>query len=393
MPDARAPREILETLVGFDTTSAKSNLPLIHWVRDWLAELGVESTLVPDETGTKAALFAQVGPNVPGGVVLSGHTDCVPVADQAWSSDPFTLVERDGRLFGRGTSDMKGFDALALAAVPRALEAGLKRPLQIALSYDEEVGCRGAPPMIAAMREALPPAEAVIVGEPTLMRTVTAHKGIVGLITRVRGFEVHSSLCHTGVSAVAAGARLAAWLDARMAENAARAPASPEAAAYAPPWTTLHVGRFEGGTAHNITAGHAWFSTDIRVAPPETTDAWVARYREEAARLEAELRRIRPEARIEIEERATVPPCRREPAGLAGDGAAERLVRALTGDNSDNVVAYATEAGQFQDAGYSAAICGPGSIEQAHQPDEFIAVSELEAGEAFMHRLVDRLAA
>ncbi|HKK35633.1 MAG TPA: acetylornithine deacetylase [Paracoccaceae bacterium] len=392
MPDPLGPREMLEKLVGFDTVSAKSNLPLIHFVRDWLASHGVESTLVPDETGEKAALFAQVGPDVPGGVVLSGHTDVVPVADQAWSTDPFTLTERDGRLHGRGTCDMKGFDALALAIVPHALKAGLKRPLQIALSYDEEVGCLGAPPMIAKMREALPPASAVIVGEPTSMKTVSAHKGILGLETRVRGFEVHSSLCHTGVSAVAAAARLVAWLDARMAENAAASPASPDAAAYEPPYTTLHVGRFQGGTAHNITAGHAWFTTDIRVAPPDTTEDWLARYRAEADRLDRELKAIRPEAGVEIRVRAGVPGCRKEPAEIGGDGEAERLVRTLTGDNSENVVAYATEAGQFQEAGYSAVICGPGSIEQAHQPDEYVEIAQLEAGEAFMKRLVARLA-
>ena len=394
MAEALSAREMLARLVSFDTTSSKSNLPLIHFVRDWLAGHGVESHLVFDETGEKASLFAQVGPDAPGGVVLSGHTDVVPVTGQEWTTDPFTLVEKDRRLYGRGTCDMKGFDALALAVVPAALKAGLKRPLQIALSYDEEVGCLGAPPMIDRMREVLPPAAAVIVGEPSMMKAVTGHKGVAGLMTRVRGFEVHSSLRHTGVSAVMAAARLVAMLDEWTEENRRKAPASPEAATYDPPYTTLHVGRFEGGTAHNITAKDAWFSTDIRVTPPDTPELWVDRYRAECAKLEAELRKVRPEAAITVTERGGVPPLRREPsAGLSGDGEAERLVRALTGDNSENVVPYGTEAGQFQDRGYSAVICGPGSIAQAHQPDEYISLEQLAAGEAFMKRLVERLAA
>ena len=394
MSDPMTAREMLARLVSFDTTSSKTNLPLIHFVRDWLAGHGVESHLVHDETGEKASLFAQVGPSVPGGVVLSGHTDVVPVVGQDWSTDPWTLTERDGKLFGRGTCDMKGFDALALAAVPLALKAGIKRPLQIALSYDEEVGCLGAPPMIARMAEVLPMAEAVIVGEPTLMKAVTGHKGAVGMITRVRGFEVHSSLRPTGVSAVMAAAKLVAMLDEWTDANRRAAPVGPEAAAYDPPYTTLHVGKFEGGTAHNITAKDAWFSTDIRVTPPDTPEMWIERYSAACAKLEAELQAVRPEARISVEFRGGVPGLRREPApGLAGEGAAERLVRALTGDNSDNVVPYGTEAGQFQDAGHSVAICGPGSIAQAHQPDEYLTLDQLAAGEAFMRRLVDRLAA
>jgi acetylornithine deacetylase len=391
MPDILTPREMLEKLVSFDTVSSKSNLDLVAFVQDYLSGHGVESHLVHDETGEKAALFANVGPEAAGGVVLSGHTDVVPVEGQPWTADPFALTERDGKLFGRGACDMKGFDALALAIVPHALKAGLKRPIQIALSYDEEVGCTGAPPMIERMRRILPPAAAVIVGEPTMMKTVNGHKGIASLVTRVRGFEVHSSLVHTGVSAVMTAARLVCWLGDRMAENAA-AP-RPEAAAFEPPWTTLHVGRIEGGTAGNITARDCWFWTDIRVAPPETVEDWIARYREEAARLEAQIKAIRPEAAISVEVQSVVPPCRREPAGLGGDGEAERLVRALTGDNSQNVVSYATEAGQFQDAGYSVVICGPGSIEQAHQPDEFLSLEQLDAGEAFMRRLVARLSA
>ncbi|MEM1313511.1 MAG: acetylornithine deacetylase [Pseudomonadota bacterium] len=394
MGEIYTPREMLEKLVSFDTTSAKSNLPLIHWVQDYLSGHGVDSHLVPDETGQKASLYANVGPMEPGGVVLSGHTDCVPVDGQPWTTDPFTLTEKDGRLYGRGACDMKGFDALALAVVPHALKAGLKRPIQIALSYDEEVGCIGAPPMIAEMARTLPKAAGAIIGEPSLMKTVSAHKGTAGFTTQVRGFEVHSSLCHTGVSAVMTAARLVTWMHERMAENAAAAPRTPAAEAYTPPYTTLHCGIIHGGTAGNITALDAWFTTDIRCTPPETPQEWVDRYMQEVRRIEAEIQAIQPSAGIKVVPRGGVPALRKEPDSDApGDGEAERIVRAITGDNSENVVGYATEAGQFQDGGYSAVICGPGSIEQAHQPDEYIEIAQLQAGERFMHGLVRRLAA
>jgi acetylornithine deacetylase len=242
--------------------------------------------------------------------------------------------------------------------------------------------------MIAEMRETLPPASAVIVGEPTMMQTVTGHKGVVGMSTHVRGFEVHSSLVHTGVSAVMTAAKLVAWLDAQMAANAAAAPKGSDeisGADFNPPYTTLHVGVIHGGTAHNITAKDCEFSTDIRVIPSESVETWRDRYLAEVARVEAEIRKIRPEARIDVTVRATTPGCRKEE-----NGAAEALVRALTGDNSEHVVSYGTEAGQFQDEGYSTVICGPGSIAQAHQANEFIAVEQLEAGAAFMRKLIER---
>ncbi|MEM8789221.1 MAG: acetylornithine deacetylase [Pseudomonadota bacterium] len=377
--------EMLARLVGFNTESQNSNLPLIDFVADYLARHGIEAARVMDGTGTKAALYAQIGPAEPGGVVLSGHTDVVPVAGQPWDTDPYVLTPRDGRLHGRGTCDMKGFLAVCLAAVPQMRAAGLRRPVQLALSYDEELGCLGAPPLIAAMRAGLPPAAAAIIGEPTMMRVVTGHKAIVDLSTHVRGFEVHSSLMHTGVSAVMVAAELIQWLsDQNRANRDAADPASP----YEPPWTTLHVGRIEGGTAHNITARDCRFSVDVRAMPGETPEDWAARYRAHAAEVEARIRKIRPEASITVEAGLTVPGCRPET-----DGAAEALARALTGDNGQHVVAYATEAGQFQDGGYSAAICGPGSIEQAHQPNEYIDQAQLAAGSAFIDRLVDRLAA
>jgi len=385
MPEQFTAIEMLAKLVSFNTESSRSNLPLIDWIEAYLASNGITATRVPDETGEKAALFAQIGPDVEGGVILSGHTDVVPVAGQDWSTDPWTLTERDGRLYGRGSADMKGFVALALAAVPAMRAAPLKRPIQIALSYDEEVGCIGAPPMIAAMRAALPLASAAIIGEPTELKVVTGHKAIVDLHTHVRGFEVHSSLMHTGVSAIMAAAELITWHSAQVEANRAK-PAEGADAEYVPPWTTLHCGEVEGGTAHNITARDCSFVTDIRALPSEKLEDWIAAFKAEAARLEVTLKAIRPAAAITVDVRNQVPGCAAEE-----NGAAEALVRSLTGDNSTNVVSYATEAGQFQEAGYSAVVCGPGNIEQAHQADEFIAIDQMAQGEAMIAKLIERL--
>ena len=381
-------REMLAKLVSFDTTSSKSNLELVHFVKEYLEGHGARVHLMPDESGEKAAILANIGPEVPGGVCLSGHTDVVPVEGQDWSSDPWVLTERDGKLFGRGACDMKGFDALALVAAARAAKAPLKRPLQIAFSFDEELGCRGAPPLVEEMGKVLAPPSAVIVGEPTMMGVVSTHKGGAGFTTYVTGYEIHSSQVHKGVSAIMAAAELVTWLSARMAENKAKAEVEPypEAEGFEPPFTTLHVGMMHGGTAGNITAKDCWFSTDIRVVPPEVPADWAARYVAECARLEAELRKIRPEARINPVSRIPVPPCRREE-----NGAAEALARAITGDNADRAVAYGTEAGFFQDGGYSTVVCGPGDIAQAHQPDEWILVDQLIQGEAFMDKVVERL--
>jgi acetylornithine deacetylase len=380
-------REILDRLVAFPTVSRDSNLDLVDWVEDYLAGHGVTARRVHDATGLKAALYANVGPEVEGGVVLSGHTDVVPVDGQAWDTDPFTVVERGGRLYGRGTCDMKGFDALALAAVPLALERGVKRPLQIALSYDEEIGCLGAPPMIDDMAGHLPRAAAAIIGEPSMMRAVTGHKGGVGFAVHFQGFEVHSSIMHTGVNAIMWGAKLIDWANGMNEANRAREP-SALAAMFDPPWTTLHVGTITGGTAHNITAKDCRFGVDFRIVPGERMEDWEARLRAKVAELEAAMKAVRPKAAIDMVQRFHVPPL--EPEDM---GQAEALVRAITGDNGRHVVSYGTEAGQFQERGYSAVICGPGDIAQAHQPNEYITVAQFEAGERFVARVVESLCA
>lgn len=378
----------MEKLVSFPTVSRDTNLPLVEWVEAYLSAHGITPHRWTDpDQPHKAAVFAHVGPMVEGAVVLSGHTDVVPVDGQPWDSDPFTVVERDGKYYGRGCCDMKGFDALAIWALVEAHRRGVTRPLQLALSFDEEIGCTGAPPMIEAMQPVLPKGSAVIVGEPSMMKAVTGHKGGIGYDTHLVGFEVHSSLMHTGVSAIMQGARLIDWANHRNAENMAAEPGEIPAM-FTPPYTTCHVGMIEGGTAHNITAKDCRFVMDFRVVPGEQASDWEAAYLAEVARIEAEMQAIHPDTRIEINKKFNVP-------GLVPEqvGAAETLVRAITGDNGTHVVSYGTEAGQFQEAGYSAVICGPGDIAQAHQPNEFITVAQFNAGHDFMRQLVDRLAA
>ncbi|WP_299442745.1 acetylornithine deacetylase [uncultured Rhodospira sp.] len=376
--------EMIRHLVGFDTTSRDSNLPLIHFVRDHLAAQGVAATLVPNADGTKANLFATIGPAVPGGVVLSGHTDVVPVDDQAWDSDPFTLTERDGRLVGRGTADMKSFPAIALALVPEMLAAGLKRPIHLALSYDEEVGCFGAPAMIQEMKRTVPTPQAVIVGEPTDMRIVGTTKGIDVIRTTVTGREVHSSMPHHGASAVMNAATLVHWLSRRAAERAAGP--SPDCP-FDPPWTTITCDVIEGGTAHNIISKTCTFIWTVRAVPGDDPAVLRQAFLAQAARLEADMQRAAPEARIATTILASVPAMRHVP-----DSEAERLARALTGDNGLGAVAFAAEAGLFQDAGFPTVMCGPGSMAQAHQPNESITLDQVRAGTVFMRRLIEHLA-
>ena len=381
-----SPRQILEHLVKFPTVSRDTNLPLVDWVEGYLGSHGIKAHRHWHEDGTKAALFAHVGPWQDGAVVLSGHTDVVPVDGQDWTSDPWTVTERDGRLYGRGTCDMKGFDALAIWALIEAHRRGVRRPLQIALSYDEEVGCTGAPPMIAAMQGVVPKGAAAIIGEPSRMKVINGHKGGTGFHVHVRGFEVHSSLLPYGVSAIMEGARLIQWANGRNAWIQGQ-PRGAQALAFDPPFTTLHVGMISGGTAHNITAADCRFALEMRVVPGEDLEAHAQAFIAEVARLDAAMKAVRPEAGIQLDRFFGVPPLTPEEGG-----AAEALARRLTGDNAVGVVSYGTEAGQFQQAGYSAAICGPGDIAQAHQPDEWLAVSEFEAGQRFMERLLEELA-
>jgi acetylornithine deacetylase len=374
--------DILEQLISFASVSARSNLDVIQWIRDYLAEHEIRSDLVPAPDGQpKANLWASIGPAAPGGLVLSGHTDVVPVEGQPWSSDPFTLTARDGKLYGRGTSDMKGFIALCLALVPEMLAKPLKVPIHFAFSYDEELGCLGAPYLIAELGRRFPKPALAIIGEPTELKLGTRHKGCYSFETEITGRDGHSSQTHKGANAIVAAAEIVAELS-RIAEELKNSRFND--ANFEPPYPTINVGRIEGGTAVNIIARHCAVHWDFRATPGADPNLVLPKLETFIADIVLpRLRRVAPEAAVVTRPRAHVPPLADEPGG-----AAETLVKFLTGANQTVGLAFATEAGQFQHAGLSAIVCGPGSIQQAHQPDEFIERSQLEAGEAFLRKLI-----
>ena len=374
----------LARLVAHDTTSSKSNLNLIDDVEPYLKEHGAETHRVWNADRTKANLYAIVGPKVEGGVVLSGHTDVVPVEGQDWSSDPWTLTEKDGKLYGRGACDMKSFSAIALSLLPDMAKAGLKRPVIFALSYDEEIGLLGAPHMIAEIRDKLPAPSAVIVGEPTMMKVIDGHKGIASFKTVVTGFTTHSSQTDRGVSAVEAEAKLIATIS-RMRESRARS--ADADCPFTPPHSTMTVNVVKGGTQLNIMAGQCEFNWDCRVIPGDSATDVLAEFSGHAREVEAAMRRIAPECRIETAAMTDAPPL-----APSSDNPAADLAKAITGLNSTGVVSYCAEAGQFQEAGFSTVICGPGSIDQAHQPDEYVSIDQLAEGAVFMRKLISRLA-
>ena len=386
MPQILTPREILAQLVSFPTVSHSSNLDLIDWLETYLASHAIPTARHWNEDRGKAALLAHAGPLQAGGVVLSGHSDVVPVAGQNWTSDPFELTQRGDRLYGRGVCDMKGYVALSVWALVEAQRLGVHRPLQLALSYDEEVGCTGAGPMLETLQAVFPKASLALIGEPSRMQPIQAHKGGVGYQVAVKGFEVHSSLLPYGVSAVMEGARLIGWVNDR---NTALQGAQPSdlAARFDPPFTTLHVGMISGGTAHNITAADCRFSVEMRVVPGEDLEALAAEFEAAALVLTGRMQQVHPDAGIHLQRFFRVPALQPEPQGEA-----EALVRRLTGANAGGVVSYGTEAGIFQTAGYSAVVCGPGDIAQAHQPDEYLDLSQFKAGQAFMACLLKDLA-
>ncbi len=380
-PSVSTAKELLARLVAFDTTSHKTNIPLIDFVEAYLAGHGIKSHRVPTPDGLKASLFATIGPGDGGGFALSGHTDVVPVAGQAWDTDPFTLVERDGKLYGRGTCDMKGYLACALAMVPDLKARKLKMPFHIAFSYDEEVGCTGVRPMIAELGKALPLPRMVFVGEPSKMTVVDAHKGPVRWRVEVTGRAAHSSMPHYGVNAIAYAGRLLAEL-ARMEEELKASTRNPR---FDPPWTTMQVTQIEGGTASNVVPVPCWFGWETRALPgfdPMTLDRRLKAFAAETCL--PEMRRVAPEADIKIMATNRVPAYAADTkSGIVA------LTLKLAGQNETLAVSYCTEAGLFQDGGAPAIICGPGDIAQAHTANEFVHIAELEKCLAFLGRLAD----
>ncbi|KAB2939425.1 MAG: acetylornithine deacetylase [Hyphomicrobium sp.] len=373
--------ELLARLVGFDTTSHKSNLPLIRFVEDYLLQHGIVSHIVPTSDGRKASLYATIGPASVPGVALSGHTDVVPVDGQRWTSDPFIVAERDGKLYGRGTADMKGFLACVLAAVPDYLRRQLAVPIHLAFSYDEEIGCLGVRPMIAEFGTRLIKPRIVLVGEPTSMSVVDSHKGPVRWHIEIKGRAAHSSMAPLGVNAITVAGKLLRELADIEHELKLR----PQNRRFEPPYATLQVTRIEGGTATNIVPVSCRMDFDVRAIPGVDVGAIDRRIRDFAANVcLPEMRKIAPEAAIDIVIANQVPPFA---AGASSEAVA--LALKLAGQNETHAVSYATEAGLFQVAGSPAVVIGPGDIAQAHTADEWIAKDQIEKCSAFLGRLGD----
>ena len=372
-------KSLLRDLVGFDTTSRNSNLPLIEHVADYLSDHGAATRLIPSADGAKANLFATIGPDIPGGVVLSGHSDVVPVDGQNWSTDPFALTEADGKLYGRGSADMKGFIACALAMAPRFAEMDLNRPIHFAFSYDEEVGCLGVGRLIDVVLSELPRPAAVIVGEPTGMQIASAHKGICAMTTTVRGREAHSSRPRDGVNAISAAASLVSYLYLLCDELAE----TDRDDRFEPPFTTFNVGQIGGGDAINIIARECLLNWEFRPIPGADPADIIARV--EAWVKDELLPRMLatdPSCAVENICEFVVPPLDAPEGSVV-----EAIARKATGLNSTGTVAFVTEASLFADAGVPAIVCGPGDIAQAHQPDEFIEITQLDSCLGFLERI------
>ena len=381
-PTPATPEDLLARLVGFDTTSAKSNLALIDFVQGYLTEHGVESTLIPNEDGSKANMFATIGPKDRGGIALSGHTDVVPANAGEWSSDPFTLTARDGRLYGRGSADMKGFLACVLALVPEMAAAGLTTPIHLAFSYDEEVGCAGVRPMIDELGKRLVKPRLAIVGEPTLMQVVNAHKSIEHYVTEVKGCEAHTSMTHLGANAIFATAEIIGEIARIRDELIAEGDPSGR---FTPPYSSVEIGRIEGGTALNIVARHCRLDWEMRGLPGADGAAVLERIeRFGREQVLPKLRAVSEDTGIDTRVGIHVPSL-----APAADEPAQRLALRLAERNETFAVAYGTEAGLFQRAGIPTVVCGPGDIAVAHRPDEYVEKQQLAACTAFLRRLID----
>jgi acetylornithine deacetylase len=375
--------EFLDKLISFDTTSSKSNMGLINYVEEYLLSFGIKSQIIRDMHEDKANLHAIIGPKDISGIMLSGHTDVVPVAGQSWSSDPFQMEEKEGKLYGRGSCDMKGFIACVLAKVPEFVNSNLKEPIHLAFSYDEETGCTGVHSLVDVVKDLVVKPRACIVGEPTSMKVVNSHKGIRHLLTKVYGHENHSST-DSGVNAISYAAKIVGFID-KMQEEMRSRPALVEG--FDPPYATVHAGRIQGGVAANVTPNYCEIEWDYRPIPGTDEDEVFNRY--EAFINEVILPKMRKQSEeygdVKTDYLAKVP-CLFPETGSE----AEALVKHLAEQNSTHVVSYGTEAGIFhQKGGVPAVVCGPGSILQAHKADEYVDISELKACDKFLNRLLD----
>ncbi|MBT8300938.1 MAG: acetylornithine deacetylase [Maribacter sp.] len=377
---------ILSKLVSFPVVGGESNLSIIHWIKEYIESNNITTTLVPNEEGNKASLHCRIGPAIDGGVILSGHTDVVPVEGQEWTTDPFKLTDKgDGKLYGRGSCDMKGFIACCLAALPDMAKADLKKPIYFAFSYDEEVGCLAGPALARAIKTHYTETpKYAIIGEPSLMEPIVGQKGIYILETYVNGSAGHSSRIKQEVSAIHEAMRLILWLEKRMDQliDAGRLDER-----FHPPHSSIHVGLVNGGIAPNVIADKAHFYWDLRTIPMDKTETIVNEFKTYCSEREQKLQQRFPGFKIKTIENH--PPVvhldTKETDAIVG------LVRRISGNSKLNTVAYAAEAGQFAAEGFQSAICGPGSIAQAHRADEFIAKDELVKGMEMMNNLITEM--
>ncbi|MEA1027796.1 acetylornithine deacetylase [Pseudomonas sp. N-137] len=377
-------RALLASLVGFATVSRESNLALIEFVRGYLHDLGVSCELIYNPERTKANLLASIGPAVPGGVVLSGHTDVVPVDGQHWTVDPFCLSEAGGKLYGRGTADMKGYLASVLAAVPMFLASPLRRPVHLAFSYDEEVGCLGVRSLLQVLAQRIPQPALCLIGEPTQLQPVLGHKGKLAMRCHVKGAACHSAYAPYGVNAIEQAARLIS----RLGEIGANlAEPSQHDARFDPAYSTVQVGVIQGGTALNIVPADCRFDFEVRALPDFAPQVVVEQLRDyaEQALLPA-MRAVQGDTAIRFEPLSAYPGLATRP-----DSAAARLVAELCGSDAFSTVAFGTEGGLFDQAGIPAVVCGPGSMDQGHKADEYVSVEQMAACDRLMDHLASHL--
>lgn len=374
---------ILDRLVAFDTTSVNSNLELMNYVHGYLCENGVASRLILDRSNTKANLFATIGPEDRGGVMLSGHTDTVPAIEQEWTRAPYYMTEEDGRYYGRGTADMKSFIATVLAAVPQMQARKLHTPIHLALSYDEEVGCVGVRHLIDTLRSLEVKPTLCIVGEPSGMQVVNRHKGKLGARVTVTGKECHSCMAPLGVNAIIYAVRLIDWLD-RLASKKQRE--GPFETSYDIPYTTVHTGIIEGGTSLNTVPRYCSFVFEIRNVAAEDPRTLLQQFKDYADELAAEMRRMDEDCQITVDVIAEYP-------GLdtADDADVVEFVDRLSGAGRARSIGFGTEGGLFSQIGIPTVVCGPGSMDQGHKPDEYIRAGQIKLCEAFLTRLIDCL--
>lgn len=373
-------RDLLADLIAFDTTSRLSNLALIEYVRDYLAGFGIDSELLFNDDGSKANLHARIGPSVSGGVMLSGHSDVVPVDGQAWTVPPFAMSEREGRLYGRGAADMKGFIACVLAAVPAFLEQPLRLPLHIAISYDEEVGCLGVRSLVERLRASPERPAICLIGEPTEMRPVLGHKGKLAMRCEVHGAACHSAYAPQGVNAI----EYAAKLIGRLGELGTRL-AAPERhdERFDPPYSTVQTGMIQGGRALNIVPAECRFDFEMRALPADDPQQVAAELRDYAEHeLLPRMRAVSAASDIRFSELSSYPGLLTDPASDAA-----QLLAMIVGREDFTTVAFGTEGGLFDAAGVATVVCGPGSMEQGHKPDEFVSLEQLERCDAMLARL------